>query len=150
MTFWDPMDCSLPGSFVHGILQARILVWVAYPSPEDLPNPGIKPGSPALQANSLPAVLSTLESLNLSPKCSRKPALFFIFISCNTVSPSRCRVHAYLHISWDGINPFALVGDLLSKALEVHIYISNVKIKVRVPFILMFLGGDWTTNYMEL
>ena len=28
-TFWDPMDCSLPGSSVHGILRARILVWVA-------------------------------------------------------------------------------------------------------------------------
>ena len=26
---WDPMDCSAPGSSVHGILQARILVWVA-------------------------------------------------------------------------------------------------------------------------
>ena len=26
---FDPMDCSLPGSFVHGILQARILEWVA-------------------------------------------------------------------------------------------------------------------------
>ena len=25
----DPMDCSLPGSFVHGILQARVLEWVA-------------------------------------------------------------------------------------------------------------------------
>ena len=25
----DPMDCSLPGSSVHGILQARILEWVA-------------------------------------------------------------------------------------------------------------------------
>ena len=28
-TLWDPMDCSLPSSFVHGILQARILKWVA-------------------------------------------------------------------------------------------------------------------------
>ena len=28
-TVWDPMDCSLPGSSVHGILQARILEWVA-------------------------------------------------------------------------------------------------------------------------
>ena len=27
-TFCDPMNCSLPGSFVHGILQARILEWV--------------------------------------------------------------------------------------------------------------------------
>ena len=28
----DPMDCSLPGSSIHGILQARILQWVASPS----------------------------------------------------------------------------------------------------------------------
>ena len=27
--FWDPMHCSLPGPSVHGILQARILEWVA-------------------------------------------------------------------------------------------------------------------------
>ena len=32
LTFCDPMDCSLPGSSVHGILQARILEWVAMPS----------------------------------------------------------------------------------------------------------------------
>ena len=29
LTLWDPMDCSLPGSSVHGILQARILEWFA-------------------------------------------------------------------------------------------------------------------------
>ena len=28
-TLSDPMDCSLPGSFVHGIFQARVLEWVA-------------------------------------------------------------------------------------------------------------------------
>ena len=28
---WDPMDCSLPGSSVHGIFQARVLEWVAIP-----------------------------------------------------------------------------------------------------------------------
>ena len=44
----DPMDYSLPGSSGHGISQARILEWVAFPSPEDLPNPGIEHGSPAL------------------------------------------------------------------------------------------------------
>ena len=45
------LDCSLPGSSVHGILQARILAWVAMPSPRDLPDPGIEPKflmSPAL------------------------------------------------------------------------------------------------------
>ena len=30
-TLCNPIDCSLPGSFVHGILQARILEWVAIP-----------------------------------------------------------------------------------------------------------------------
>ena len=30
-TLYDPMDCSLPGSLVHGILQARIVEWVAIP-----------------------------------------------------------------------------------------------------------------------
>ena len=32
LTLWDPMDCSPPGSFVHGILQARILECAAMPS----------------------------------------------------------------------------------------------------------------------
>ena len=31
-TLCDPMDCSLPGSFVLGILQARTVEWVAMPS----------------------------------------------------------------------------------------------------------------------
>ena len=39
------MDCSPPGSSVHGILQTRILEWVAMPPPGDLPNPGIEPES---------------------------------------------------------------------------------------------------------
>ena len=47
----DPMVCSLPGSSVHGILQERILEWVAIPCSRDLPNPGIEPKSPALQAD---------------------------------------------------------------------------------------------------
>ena len=36
-----------------GILQARMLEWVACPPPWDLPNPGIEPRPPALQADSL-------------------------------------------------------------------------------------------------
>ena len=43
---YDPMDCSPPGSSVHGILQARILEWAARildPPPGDLPDPGIEP-----------------------------------------------------------------------------------------------------------
>ena len=47
------MDYGLPCSSVHGILQVRILGWVAMPPPGDLPNPGIEPVSlmsPALAA----------------------------------------------------------------------------------------------------
>ena len=36
LTLCDPMDCSLPGSSVHGILQARILEWVAISSFREL------------------------------------------------------------------------------------------------------------------
>ena len=57
LTLFDPMDCSPAGSSVHGILQERILEWLAMPSSRDLPNPGIEPmspGSPALHADSLP------------------------------------------------------------------------------------------------
>ena len=99
-----------PWTVVHGILQARILEWVAFPSPGDLPNPGIEPGLPhcrwildqlshqgsprilewvaypfsrgifptqesnlglpVLQADSLPAELSTsMESDTIAHKC---------------------------------------------------------------------------------
>ena len=44
-TLCDLVDCSLPGSSVHGIPQARILEWVVFSPPGDLPNPGIKPAS---------------------------------------------------------------------------------------------------------
>jgi len=48
------MDSSPPGSSVHVIFQARILDWVAFRSPGDLPDPGIKPRSLALDVDSLP------------------------------------------------------------------------------------------------
>ena len=49
----DPVNHSLPGSSVHGTLQARILEWVAFPFSRGLSSPGIEPMSPTLQANSL-------------------------------------------------------------------------------------------------
>ena len=49
LTLCYPMDYT-----VHGSLQARILDWVAFLFSADLPEAGIKPRSPALQADSLP------------------------------------------------------------------------------------------------
>ena len=50
--FAAPWTVALPGFSVHGIIQARILEWLPFPSLGDLPDPGIKSGSPALQADS--------------------------------------------------------------------------------------------------
>ena len=52
-TLCNPMDCSLSMEF------SRQECWygLPFPSPGHLPNPGIEPGSPALQADSLPTAL---------------------------------------------------------------------------------------------
>ena len=52
-TLWDPMDYSLLGTSVHGLLQQEYWSGFPFPSPGDLPDPGIEPRSPAMQANSL-------------------------------------------------------------------------------------------------
>ena len=51
-TLCDPMDCSPPGSSVHGILHARILGWVAFLLCKIFPTWGSNPGLPVLQADS--------------------------------------------------------------------------------------------------
>ena len=45
LTACDPMDCSPPGSSVHGIFQARILDGLPFPTPGDFPDLGIKPAA---------------------------------------------------------------------------------------------------------
>ena len=50
-TLCDPMDCSLPGFSVRGILQTRTVEWVAMPSSRGSSDPGIEPASPALQGD---------------------------------------------------------------------------------------------------
>ena len=70
-THCDPMDYTL-----HGILQARILEWVAVPFTRGSSQPGIKPRSPELQAYSLPA------------EPQEKPAKVYIYIQKNKIGPS--------------------------------------------------------------
>ena len=54
LTLCHPMDCSPLGSSLHGI--SRQEYWSGWPGPTPggLPDPGIKPASPALRADSLP------------------------------------------------------------------------------------------------
>ena len=62
-----PVDCSPQGSSVHGILQARILEWVAISSSGDLPDPKIEPDSltSSALANQLFSSSGTWEALRL-------------------------------------------------------------------------------------
>ena len=48
LTLWDPVDCSLVGSSVHGIFLPRVLEWVAISSSRRSPHPGVQFASPAL------------------------------------------------------------------------------------------------------
>ena len=72
----DPMDY-----IVQGILQARILEWVAFPFPGYLPNPRIKPRTLALQADSLP----TREASQVPPKCPKILASVFCFLNTKDI-----------------------------------------------------------------
>ena len=54
LTLSDTVDCSPPSFPVHGILQARVLEWVAVSFSSDLPDPGIEPASSALLVDSFP------------------------------------------------------------------------------------------------
>ena len=51
----DPTYGSSPGSFVHGTYRQEYWSELPFPSPEDLPDPEIKPQSPLLKADSLPS-----------------------------------------------------------------------------------------------
>ena len=96
-TLCDPLYCSLPGFSVQGILQARNLNRLPFPSPENHPDPEIDPRSPALQADSLPfelqgspnsfllniffpRVLCYLQTLREFPYCKAQPGLCKRFV----------------------------------------------------------------------
>ena len=99
-TLCDPMDCSPPGSSVHGVLQARILEWVAIPFSRGFPNTGIEPGSHELR-DSLPSgppgkqtsflTLSTVEEKKV--KVAQLPPALFDLVDC---SPPGSSVHGVL------------------------------------------------------
>ena len=78
----DTMDYT-----VHEILQARILEWVVKPSPGDLPNPGIEPWSPTLQADALPsAPPGKLQELKATPNRAKVTFLLHMIRTCSSDS----------------------------------------------------------------
>ena len=73
LTLYDPMDYSPTDSSVHGILQVKILEWVAIPFSRDLPNPVTASGSPLLWTDSL--LSEPQGSLNLKKGQWKSPNL---------------------------------------------------------------------------
>ena len=72
----DPMGCNLPGSSVHGFSRQGYWSGLPFPSPGNIPDPGIKPRSPALKADSLPTELPG------KSQYAYGDSLFFFFLGC--------------------------------------------------------------------
>ena len=91
-THCDPMDCSPSGSSVHGILQARMLEWLAIPfSRGSLSDPGIEPGSPTGRfLSEPPANLLSIKLLVLATQ------LCLTLCDCINYSPPGSSVHGVL------------------------------------------------------
>ena len=78
------MDCILPGSSVHGILEARMLEWVPFPAPGDLPNLGLNTRLLHLlrrQAASLP--LAPPRDKDYFPEVKGKGQVSLLLFSCS-------------------------------------------------------------------
>ena len=109
-----PTLCHSMGSSVHGILQARILRWVACPPPGDLPYPGTEPTCP---------VSLTLQVGSLLTEPPGKPQE----IVCNAVSKGGlgdCRIRADFLLLINTV-PGLLFGLFLVFALYCFIFFSS-------------------------
>ena len=118
-TLCDPMDHSPPGSSVHGILQARILKWVACSSPEHLPDPGIEPASltfPELAGGFFTtiAIWRMFESLDALDKTHSLAWLMRLHLFPRITSPGQQKTHRTLTLRALGVH----VGVPVSRGRE--------------------------------
>ena len=67
LTLCDPMDCSPPRSSPMGFYKQEYWSWLPFPSPGDFPDSGIKPGSPAFQADTLTSEPLVVKMALMSP-----------------------------------------------------------------------------------
>ena len=114
----DPMYCSLPSSFVRGILRQEYWSGLPFSSSEDPPDPGIKPASPALQAVSLP-----LSHLGSPIKNSQSPFFFLFFAgppnSCSSYDKSGLLVKRNSLLSAGNVGTFLALA-ITTRATYLH------------------------------
>ena len=150
------MDCNPPGSSVHGTLQARILEWVAMPPPGDLPDPGIKPGSPALQADALP---TEPWGKPMSPSSSINFSLFIFNLFCYVhdgswlfdillIGSSFQQYKTYFFILF-AVN-IAFPVSILWGFLDTHLHIFPFVFNVSISFICVsFWKNSWNWIFKQ-
>ena len=71
-TLWDPMDCSLPASSVHGLLQAECWSVLPFSCPGDLLSPGTNPKtltSPALEDKFFTTSATSVQFSSVAQSC---------------------------------------------------------------------------------
>ena len=95
LTLCDPMDCSLPGSSVHGILQGRIVEWVTVPFSRESSRPRDQTHVSRIVDRFFP-VWATREALRiLCIKCKTQVVLLSCLrraVTMHEVREASCRV----------------------------------------------------------
>ena len=133
------MNCSLPDSSVHGILKARILEWVAIPSPAYLPSLGYKPRSPALQADSLP--------IEPQGKPLMETVSDFIFLGPQITANGDCshKIKRWLLL---GRNAMTNLDSIL-KSKDITSPMKVLTVKAMVFPVVMYGCESWTMKRAE-
>ena len=167
-TLRNPLDSSPPGSSLHGTSQARTLDWVAFPSPEDLPDPEIEPSSLyllncrgfsthrairgalfLLHLWSLPLCLWILQvwvcgfsaSLLVSPSC---PIVIHLINRVHVLEDKR--LHLSSHFSWQfwlihHQNPLSWHKVSAAPLTRIHCVVTEHQVSLSLVQLLVF--SEW-------
>ena len=120
-TLCNPMDCGPPGSSVRGLLQARMLEWVAISFSRGSPWPRDWTGSPALQADALLSeppgkpLKTSRGTIEIVHVCVQSCLTFFDSMDCSLLGFSVLGIFQQEY--WHG-SPFLSPGDLSNPGIE--------------------------------
>ena len=140
--FLQPIDCGLPGSSVHGILQAKILEWVAMLSSRGSSNPGIEPRSPAFPA--LQAYTHTHTHTHTH----------YMYIDISIYTHTYIHTHTHIIHKWPTCYNFTHELDYLAgdpKRPAGYSYIEAISISYSTILHLFFLSltDCWATDQIN-